>query len=370
MRNHWIIYWKNKLSRNFHLETLSMSQEMKAIGLSHYLPVSDENCLTDISSPLPKPGPRDLLVRIEAISVNPVDTKVRAPKAQLEDPPRILGWDACGTVVSCGEDVTLFGPGQRVFYAGDITRAGCNSEYHLVDERIAGHAPASLNAEEAAALPLTSLTAWEALFERLAIPLDASHAETEHSPSLLIIGAAGGVGSIAIQLARQLAGLKVIATASRPESSDWCKEMGADKVLNHQQNLVEQFQQANLAKPDYILCCQPADAYFDTMVELIKPQGGICGIVDNQQPIALQKLKPKSATFSWEFMFTRAMFQTEDMIEQHHILNEVSRLLDEGILKGTLKETLSPINAAHLRSAHQRLEAGNMIGKLVLSGWA
>lgn len=346
-----------------------MTQSMKAIGLSRYLPVSDSQCLQDINCDLPKPGARDLLVKVEAISVNPVDTKVRAPKEQVENPPRILGWDACGTVVSCGNEVSLFGPGQRVYYAGDISRAGCNSEYHLVDERIAGLAPASLSPEEAAALPLTSLTAWEALFERLAIPLDTQNAEAANK-TLLIIGAAGGVGSIAIQLATQLAGLQVIATASRPESSDWCKQMGADRVLNHQQDLAQQFQQSELSKPDYILCCQPADQYFDTMVELIKPQGHICGIVDNQQPISLQKLKAKSATFSWEFMFTRAMFQTDDMIEQHHILNEVSRLVDEGILKGTRTETLSPINSQNLRLAHQRLEAGTMIGKLVLSGWS
>ena len=346
-----------------------MTQLMKAIGLSRYLPVSDSECLQDIQCDLPKPGAHDLLVKVEAISVNPVDTKVRAPKEQTENPPRILGWDACGTVVSCGSEVSLFGPGQRVFYAGDISRAGCNSEYHLVDERIVGLAPASLSPEQAAALPLTALTAWEALFERLAIPLDAQSMETSNK-TLLIIGAAGGVGSIAIQLATQLAGLQVIATASRPESSDWCKQMGADKVINHRDNLARQFEQGGLSKPDYILCCQPADVYFDAMVELIKAQGHICGIVDNQQPIALQKLKPKSASFSWEFMFTRAMFQTDDMIEQHHILNEVSRLVDEGILKGTRTETLSPINSQNLRLAHERLESGTMIGKLVLSGWS
>ena len=346
-----------------------MSQEMKAIGLTRYLPVSDAQCLEDIRCALPKPGMYDLLVKVEAISVNPVDTKVRAPKDQIEPTPRILGWDVCGTVVSCGEAVSSFGPGQRVFYAGDITRAGCNSEYHLVDERLAGHAPNSLSSEQAAALPLTALTAWEALFERLKIPLDEQNEQTDQSKTLLIIGAAGGVGSIAIQLAKQLTGLSVIATASRAESIDWCKQMGADQVLNHHQDLGVQFRDAKLEQVDFILCCQAADLYFDTMVELIKPQGHICGIVDNQQPLALQKLKPKSATFSWEFMFTRAMFQTDDMQEQQHILNEVARLVDEGILKTTLQETLSPINALNLRQAHQRLEAGKMVGKLVLSHW-
>ncbi len=347
-----------------------MSQLMKAVGLTHYLPATDDKCLLDIECALPKPSHQDLLVKIEALSVNPVDTKVRAPKAQIETPPRILGWDAYGTVVSCGPGVSLFSPGQRVYYAGDVSRSGCNSEYHLVDERLVGHAPKTLSAEACAALPLTSLTAWEALFERLGISLDNSAGRPSKPASLLIIGAAGGVGSIAIQLAKKLTELKVIATASRPESIQWCQQLGADLVLDHHQDLSAQLSSHHQSGVDYILCCQAADLYFDCMVELINPQGHICGIVDNQQPIALQKLKPKSATFSWEFMFTRAMFKTDDMIEQHHILNEISRLIDEGILKSTLKETLSPINAVNLRLAHQKLESGQMIGKLVLSGWS
>lgn len=345
-----------------------MSHSMKAIGLTHYLPVTDENCLQDIELPLPHPSARDLLIKVDAISVNPVDTKIRAPKDIVEAEPKILGWDACGTVVSAGEDVSLFSPGQKVFYAGDITRPGCNSEYHLIDERIVGHAPEKLSSEQSAAMPLTALTAWEALFSRLGINLDGALPGDTVQKSILIIGGAGGVGSIASQLASNLAGLTVIATASRPESTAWCKEMGADYIVDHH-NLVKDIRALSINEVDYILCCNSTDMHFDSMVELIAPQGRICSIVDNTQPLALNKLKAKSVSFSWEFMFTRAMFKTEDMIEQHHILNEVARLLDEGILKTSLNAVLTPINALNLIKAHAKLEQGNMIGKLVLSSW-
>ena len=345
-----------------------MSHSMKAIGLSHYLPVTDENCLLDIVLPLPHPSARDMLIKVEAISVNPVDTKVRAPKDLVEAEAKVLGWDACGTVVSVGDEVTLFSPGQKVFYAGDITRAGCNSEYHLVDERIVGHAPEKLSSEQATAIPLTALTAWEAMFSRLGINLEGASPEDSSQKSILIIGGAGGVGSMACQLASNLAGLTVIATASRPESIAWCKDMGADYIVNHH-DLMADMRALSINEVDYILCCNDTDMHFDNMAELIAPQGHICSIVENAQPLTLNKLKTKSASFSWEFMFTRAMFKTDDMIEQHHILNEVARLLDEGILKTTLKEVLTPINAQNLRTAHAKLEQGSMIGKLVLSAW-
>lgn len=345
-----------------------MSHSMKAIGLTHYLPITDPSSLQDISVPLPTPSPHDLLVKIDAISVNPVDTKVRAPKDTIEAQPKILGWDACGTVVSVGDKVTLFSPGQRVFYAGDITRAGCNSEYHTIDERIVGHAPETLSIEQSAAMPLTALTAWEALFNRLNIPLDGTQAGELIQKRILIIGGAGGVGSMACQLASKLAGLTVVASASRPESIAWCKAMGADFVVNHH-HLAHDISALEIDTFDYILCCNDTDMHFDNMVEYIAPQGHICSIVDNTQPLALNKLKAKSASFSWEFMFTRAMFKTDDMIEQHHILNEVARLLDEGIIQTTLQQTLSPIHAENLRAAHARLEQGSMIGKLVLSHW-
>ena len=345
-----------------------MPHSMKAIGLTKYLPITDKNSLQDIELPLPKPSSHDLLIKVNAISVNPVDTKVRAPKETVEPSHKILGWDACGTVVSTGSDVTLFSPGHRVFYAGDITRQGCNSEYHIIDERLVGHAPETLNLEEAAAMPLTALTAWEALFSRLAINLEGTLPSDASPKSILIIGGAGGVGSIACQLASKLAGLTVIASASRPESIAWCKKMGADYIVNHH-HLVEDMSKLPINDVDYILCCNDTDMHFDSMVELIAPQGHICSIVDNIQPLALNKLKAKSVSFSWEFMFTRAMFKTDDMIEQHHILNEVARLLDEGLLVSTLQETLKPINAENLRYAHAKLEQGSMIGKLVLSAW-
>jgi len=339
---------------------------MKAVALTKYLPVSDPDCLFDIELKRPDAKGRDLLVHIDAVSVNPVDTKIRSPKSLIEDNPKILGWDACGVVESVGENVTLFAKGDKVFYAGDVTKQGSNSEYQLVDERLVGFAPSSLDGTQIAAMPLTAITAWEAIFERLVISQNKSD---NHKKSLLIIGGAGGVGSIAIQLASVVAGLTVIATASRPESIAWCKNMGANYVINHYESLSEQLRDLKLPHCDYILCCNSTDQYFDPMIELIKPKGKICCIVDNTSPLEMQKLKPKSATFCWEFMFTRAMFKTDDMIEQHHILNRVAQLLDEGVLKSTLNQVYSPINAENLRLAHRDVEQGAMIGKVVLSLW-
>lgn len=345
---------------------------MKAIALTKYLTIDNPESLVDIELEMPQPINRDLLVKVDAISVNPVDTKIRAPKPQVEENPKVLGWDACGTIVSVGDGVSLFQEGDKVFYAGDITRSGSNAEFQLVDERIVGRAPNSLTIEQSAAIPLTALTAWEALIDRLGISLEGaliSPRQEQTNKSVLVIGGAGGVGSMAIQIASQLAGLKVIATASTAESLAWCEALGADHVINHYHEMPTQLMDLGISGCDYILCCNNTDMHFDTMVEVIKPQGKICSIVDNTKPLELQKLKAKSATFVWEFMFTRAKFQTDDMIEQHHILNEIARLLDEGIFKTTLKETLSPINAENLRLAHQEVEAGNMIGKLVISGW-
>jgi len=349
---------------------------MKAIALTQYLPIEDAGSLFDIDLDMPHPTHRDILVKVEALSVNPVDTKVRSPKDKVEDTPKVLGWDACGTVASVGEGVSLFSPGDKVFYAGDITRSGSNAEYQLVDERIVGHAPTTLSVEQSAAIPLTALTAWEAIIDRLGVNLDGHideklnvREQATEPKTLLIIGGAGGVGSMAIQIASKVAGLKVIATASKPESIAWCEEMGADHVINHYHEISTQLSDLGNSSCDYILCCNKTDMHFDAMVEVIKPQGKICSIVDNTLPLNLERLKPKSATFVWEFMFTRAMFKTEDMIEQHHILNEVARLLDEGIFKSTLRETISPINAANLRAAHKTIEQGDMVGKLVVKGW-
>lgn len=302
----------------------------------------------------------DLLIRIEAISVNPVDCKVRQG-VLAENSPRILGWDAAGVVEAVGEKVFLFKPGERVFYAGDITRSGSNASHQLVDERIVGRMPESLSFSEAAALPLTSITAWEAMFERLNI-----NPKSDRGKHLLMIGGAGGVGSIAIQLAKNIASLTVIATASRTESQQWCLSMGADTVINHHENLLEQFERFKLTAPDYILCLNDTDSYFDIMAELVAPQGLICSIVETQESHNLDKLKSKSAGFVWEFMFTRSMFKTADRIKQHEILNEIARLADSGIIKSTLNNTYRQISVETITAAHNYLDTGASIGKTVL----
>lgn len=338
---------------------------MKAIGLSHYLPISDPASLQDIEIPTPVPSGRDLLVKVEAISVNPVDTKVRGQQGVVEGGPRILGWDAAGIVSAVGPEVSLFKVGDPVYYAGSITRPGANSVFHLVDERIVGGKPQTLDFAQAAALPLTTITAWEALFERLHISKEGADAEK----TILIIGGAGGVGSIAIQLAKQLGKLKVIATASRPDSIKWCKDRGADAVIDHFGDLPAQLKSLGQAHADYVLCLNDTDKHFAAMAELVAPQGRICSIVQNTAPLALEKLMGKSAGFTWEMMFTRPMFGTPDMIEQHRLLNAVAQLIDSGKIKTTLGEVYGAINAANLRRAHAALEGGRTIGKIVLSGF-
>jgi len=337
---------------------------MKAVALTHYLPVSDPQSLFDTELPKPSPNGRDILVHVQAVSVNPVDTKVRAPKSCVENAPRVLGWDASGVVEAIGPDVKRFKPGDEVYYAGDITRPGCNSEFQLVDERIVGHKPHSLSFTQAAALPLTAITAWEALFDRMGI--DPSGANQGHS--LLIIGGAGGVGSIAIQLGK-MAGLVVIATASRPETRKWVTDLGASHVLDHHHPLPAQLLHLGFRSVDYIANFHSTDDYWIPMADVIRPEGKIVCIVENKAPLQLGLLKSKSVTFAWEFMFTRAMFQTADMPAQGELLDEVAVLIDAKKLRTTLHETLSPINAANLREAHARLESCKTIGKLVLGGW-
>ncbi len=312
-----------------------------------------DHTFADLELPKPSPAGRDLLVKVEAVSVNPVDYKQRKQATAS----RILGWDAAGTVETVGKDATLFKPGDAVYYAGDVTRPGCNSEFHLVDERIVGRKPKTLDFAQAAAMPLTSITAWEAFFDRLRI---------KPRKTLLIIGGAGGVGSIGIQLAKH-AGLHVIATASRPESVAWVKSLGADEVVNHRESLTAQIKNP----ADYIANFSgELDAYWDAMGELVAPQGSMVAIVGNTKPLPMDAERMKSATLCWELMFTRPRFKTPDMIEQHRLLNQVADMLDSGKLRCTLKETLSPINGANLRKAHARVESGTMIGKLVLKGWS
>ena len=336
---------------------------MKAVALKAYLPIDNPQSLLDVELENPVPQDHDLLIAVSAISVNPVDTKVRAPKDKHEDQPRVLGWDAVGVVEAIGPAVSLFKPGDRVYYAGDITRPGSNSEYQLVDERIVGRAPASLSNAEAAALPLTAITAWEGLFDRLRINRHEDAAKT-----LLIIGGAGGVGSIAIQLAKQLTKVTVIATASRPETREWCLSLGADYVVDHRE-LINSMHAAGHEQVDYIFCLNNTDQHWLSLCDLVKPQGIICSIVETKQPVELNGLKNKSASFVWELMFTRSMFQTDDMIEQHHLLNELSGLIDAGKIKTTVTNVLSPINAENLRKAHAQLESGRTIGKVVLEHW-
>lgn len=338
---------------------------MKAVALYRYLPIDDPESLVDVELPTPVPAGHDVLVKVEAVSVNPVDYKVRAPKATVESAPRVLGWDAAGVVEAVGPEVTLFKPGDAVFYAGDITRAGSNSEYQLVDERIVGRKPATLDFAHAAALPLTAITAWEALFARLGVSPHGADA----GKSVLIFGGAGGVGSIGIQLASQVAKLTVVATASRPESAKWAQSLGADHVVNHYGDIPAQLKALGIDSVDYVLIFNDTDANFPAAAQVIKPQGGIATIVENDKPIPVELLKAKSAALHWEFMFTRSMFRTPDMIEQHKLLTEVARLVDAGTLRTTLGEVLGTINAANVRRAHKLLEEGRAIGKLVLSGF-
>lgn len=331
---------------------------MKAIALTHYLPSDHPHCFIEVELPDPTPGPRDLLVRVNATSINPVDTKVRAPKEKVESSPRVLGWDAVGDVVAVGSEVTLFKAGDRVWYAGDISRPGSNSALQLVDERIAALAPTTLSDVAAAALPLTAITAWEALFERLGLT-------RESTGRLLIIGGAGGVGSIAIQLARQLTRMEVIATASRPETRDWCQQMGAHQVVSHH-SLSSDLADLGIVQVDAIFCTNATEQHWQAMAALIRPFGHICTIAESKDPWDLSLLKSKSATFSQEFMFTRSLFQTPDMIEQHRLLQQVATLVDQGVLKSPLTRTLPELTPATLAQAHAELEAGRMMGKLVI----
>ena len=306
------------------------------------------------------PSAHDLLVEVYAISINPIDSKVKQTVAKQQNPPTILGFDACGIVRAVGDKVSLFKVGDEVFYAGDMTRDGSNATHQLVDERIVGNKPASLSNEQVAALPLTSITAWESLFERLKIT------QADKNKNLLLIGAAGGVGSMAIQFAKQVIGINVIATASRSESIDWCKQMGADVVVNHH-DLINQFKDNNLDAPDFILCMGDPDEYFETMAELIAPQGSICLLANAGKNYNINLLKAKSITLVWEMMFTRSMFTTHDLIKQHQLLNEVADLVDRGKVKTTLTQTLTPINLENIIKAHTMIETGAMIGKLVIT---
>jgi len=335
---------------------------MKAVAYTeHGLPISDPRALQDVTLPIPQPGPRDLRVAVRAISVNPVDTKVRNGVAVTE--PRVLGWDAVGTVDAVGDEVTLFQPGDAVFYAGAIGRPGSNAEYQLVDERIVGHKPASLDDAAAAALPLTAITAWELLFDRLRIAEGGGEGQT-----LLVVGAAGGVGSILVQLARQLTRLTVIGTASRPDTQDWVYGLGARHVIDHSQPLTDGLQRLGIAEVSHVASLTHTDQHYDQIVAALAPQGQLA-LIDDPGQLDVMALKRKSLSLHWESMFTRSSFNTPDLQRQHDLLERVAALVDAGVLRTTLGEHYGRINAANLRQAHALIESHRARGKLVLEGF-
>lgn len=335
---------------------------MKAIGYRVAGPISAENALTEFETDILQPGPNDLLVDVRGVSVNPVDVKLRA-NAQPDDGLRILGFDAAGVVKSVGSAVTRFQPGDEVFYAGDITRPGTNAQFHLVDERIVGRKPRSLNFAESAGMPLTSITAWEMLFDSFGLKDGEGTGE-----SLLVIGGAGGVGSILIQLAKKLTGLNVIATASRDDTRAWVEKMGADHVVNHRNPLDEEIRALEIA-PRYVAALTHTDKHFASIRELIKPRGHIA-LIDDPKSLDVISLKSKALSISWEFMFTRSMFQADDMDVQHRLLNRVSALLDDGTLVSTVNRHGGGLTVENLRAAHEFQESGKAIGKTVLDGFA
>jgi len=337
---------------------------MKAIGYRNSLPIDDTDALLDLDVPKPEPGPRDLRVAVRAVSVNPVDFKVRKRAAPPAGQSKILGYDAAGVVEAVGAEVTLFRPGDEVFYAGSIQRSGTNAQFHLVDERIVGRKPTTLSFAQAAALPLTSITAWELLFDRLGVrPGKAFDPRT-----LLIVGGAGGVGSILIQLARKLTALTVVATASRPETTQWCLDHGAHAVVDHAKPIKPQIDALKLPPVALIASLTGTEAHFPALVEILAPQGKI-GLIDDPATLNPMLLKAKSASLHWEAMFARSSYTTADMVAQHDLLNEVADLIDAGVLRTTLEQSFGTINAANLKRAHALLESGTSVGKIVLEGW-
>ena len=337
---------------------------MKAVGYKKSLPIDAPEALIDFEAPEPEPKGRDIRVAVRAISANPVDYKLRKRAAPPEGEFKVLGFDAAGIVDAVGPEVTLFKPGDEVFYAGSIQRQGTNSEFHLVDERIVGRKPKTLSFAQAAALPLTSITAWELLFDRLgAVPGKSVDPRT-----LLITGGAGGVGSILIQLARRLTGLNVVATATRPESQTWCLELGAHAVIDHAQPMKEQIERLKLPPVGLVASLTYTDQHYKAIAEFMAPQSKFA-LIDDPPEFNIAVFKGKSISIHWESMFTRSSFQTADMIGQHNLLNDVADLVDKGVVKTTLDQSFGKINAANLKRAHALLESGQSRGKIVLEGW-
>ena len=342
---------------------------MKAIAYTQSLPIDDPQSLQDIELPEPTPGPRDLLVEVRAISVNPVDTKIRRNVQPEAGQPKVLGWDVAGVVREVGAEVSLFKVGDEVFYAGALDRPGANSELHRVDERLVGHRPQSLDFAQSAALPLTAITAWELLFDRLGVPYGAlTGGPMAGGGTLLVINGAGGVGSILTQLARRLTGLTVVATASRPATIEWCRKMGAHHVIDHHRPLDEALREAGIEQAEYVASLSASDRHQAAVATLIAPQGKVA-LIDDPKSYDIMPFKRKCVSVHWEFMFARPVFRTADMIAQHRLLNAVSALVDEGFLRSTLHEEAGTINAANLRRVHATLESGRAIGKTVLTGF-
>jgi zinc-binding alcohol dehydrogenase family protein len=337
---------------------------MKAVGYRAAGPIGAPNSLEDLDVPVPEPGPRDLRVAVRAISVNPADVKLRASSAPRTGEARILGFDAAGVVEAVGAGVTLFRPGDEVFYAGSIDRPGSCSELHLVDERLVGRKPKTLSFTQAAALPLTSITAWELLFDRLAIPYGVKSA----GGALLIINGAGGVGSILTQIARRLTGLTIIATASRPETIAWCVEMGAHHVIDHHRSLAEGLSQAGIAEVGYVAGLTATDKHLAGIEAVLAPHGKLA-LIDDPAVLDIVRLKRKSISVHWELMFTRPLYQTADMVAQHRLLDEVADLLDAGLLRTTMTADAGTITAENLKRVHSLVESGRAIGKTVLTGF-
>jgi NADPH2:quinone reductase len=343
---------------------------MKAVGYKTPLPIDDPEALLDIEMPEPVARDRDLLVEVKAISVNPVDTKQRKSAMPPEGAEyKVLGWDCAGVVVGTGKLTSLFKKGDEVYYAGCIGRQGANSQFHTVDERIVAVKPKSLSFAEAAALPLTSLTAWEILFDRFGVEQRRIGYGAARKGSILIIGAAGGVGSMLIQLASHMTSLTVVATASRPETTDWCRQMGADYVIDHHRDIRTQMQELGLGEVEYIALLSATDTHYPGISELLAPQGKIAIIDDPQKPVDARPLKRKSGSICWEFMFTRSWYETADILRQHDSLTEVSKLIDLGSLHTTVTQNYGAINAQNLKMAHAWLESGRSVGKIVLEGW-
>ncbi|ATB58732.1 NADPH:quinone reductase [Xanthomonas citri pv. fuscans] len=337
---------------------------MKAVGYYQNLPINDADSLVDLTLPDPAPGERDLLVEVHAVSVNPVDVKIRAGVAPEAGHSKVIGWDAAGVVRAVGKDVTLFKPGDKVWYAGSLRRPGTNSELHLVDERIVGRMPQTIDFASAAALPLTTITAWELLFDRLNI----RESDQPEDATLLVTGAAGGIGSILIQLARQLTGLTVIGTASRPETTKWVSDLGAHYVIDHTKPLSEELKRIGFTGVDYVASLNQTSRHFDEIVASLNPQGHLA-LIDDPDLLDFRKLKTKSVSLRWEFMFTRSMFSTPDQIRQHELLTRVGELIDAGVLRTTLSRNFGKVNAANLSRAHEWIETNRAHGKIVLEGF-